>query len=96
MENSDVKSLHPERRSEGHRDQTCHPGWLRTLAGPTRDSEWQHRPRAAGLLVYIGNHKSDLMGQNNQTLGQINPELVRGYAHGLTKNADPNIAEPPK
>ncbi|WP_199179321.1 EspA/EspE family type VII secretion system effector [Mycolicibacterium goodii] len=32
---------------------------------------------------YIGNHP-ELMGVNGQTLGQLNPELVQGYARGLT------------
>jgi hypothetical protein len=37
---------------------------------------------------YIGSHKDQLMrmpdGFSHTTLGQANPELVRGYAHGLT------------
>lgn len=37
---------------------------------------------------YIGSHKDPLMhmpdGFSDTTLGQANPELVRGYAHGLT------------
>jgi hypothetical protein len=33
---------------------------------------------------YVGSHKPDLMGIDGQTLGQLNPELVKGYAHGLT------------
>jgi hypothetical protein len=37
---------------------------------------------------YIGSHKDPLMhmpdGFTHTTLGQANPELVRGYAHGLT------------
>ena len=37
---------------------------------------------------YIGSHKDPLMhmpdGFGHTTLGQANPELVRGYAHGLT------------
>jgi hypothetical protein len=34
---------------------------------------------------YIGTHKDDLMGMTNgPTLGEHNPELVKGYAHGLT------------
>lgn len=32
---------------------------------------------------FIGTHK-ELMNINGQTLGELNPELVRGYAHGLT------------
>jgi hypothetical protein len=31
---------------------------------------------------YVGSHKPDLMGIDGQTLGQLNPELVKGYAHG--------------
>jgi hypothetical protein len=33
---------------------------------------------------YVGSHKPDLMGIDGQTVGQLNPELVKGYAHGLT------------
>ena len=33
---------------------------------------------------YVGSHKPELMGIDGQTLGQLNPELVKGYAHGLT------------
>jgi hypothetical protein len=37
---------------------------------------------------YIGSHRDQLMhmpdGFSHTTLGQANPELVRGYAHGLT------------
>lgn len=32
---------------------------------------------------YIGSH-DELMNINGQTLGEYNPELVKGYAHGLT------------
>jgi hypothetical protein len=33
---------------------------------------------------YVGSHKPELMDIDGQTLGQLNPELVKGYAHGLT------------
>jgi hypothetical protein len=33
---------------------------------------------------YVGSHKPELMRIDDQTLGQLNPELVKGYAHGLT------------
>lgn len=34
---------------------------------------------------YVGSHKNDLMSMSGgQTLGELNPELVKGYAHGLT------------
>jgi hypothetical protein len=33
---------------------------------------------------YIGSHKGELMNINGQTLGELNPELVKGYSHGLT------------
>ena len=48
---------------------------------------------------YIGTHKGELMNISGQTLGELNPELVQGYAHGLTpymaeiaelSTADPN------
>lgn len=37
---------------------------------------------------YVGAHKDELLhmssGFHDKTLGQVNPELVKGYAHGLT------------
>jgi hypothetical protein len=33
---------------------------------------------------FLGIHKDELMDMNGQTLGEINPELVRGYSTGLT------------
>ncbi|QEM43950.1 TPR repeat region-containing protein [Mycolicibacterium grossiae] len=45
---------------------------------------WIASETAEKYANYIGSHKDDLMGMNGQTLGEVNPELVRGYAHGLT------------
>ncbi|KUI36784.1 EspA/EspE family type VII secretion system effector [Mycobacterium sp. GA-2829] len=38
---------------------------------------------AEKYAAYVGSHK-DLMNIDGETLGQVNPELVKGYAHGLT------------
>ncbi|ABK72184.1 TPR repeat region-containing protein [Mycolicibacterium smegmatis] len=37
---------------------------------------------------YIGEHRTDLMNFDGQTLGQRNPELVQQYAHGLVPFVD--------
>ncbi|WP_157680411.1 TPR repeat region-containing protein [Mycobacterium dioxanotrophicus] len=59
----------------------------------TNESHDAHLPEERALAAetadkyasYIGSHKPDLMGgANHHTLGQVNPELVRGYAHGLS------------
>jgi EspA/EspE family len=39
---------------------------------------------AEKYATYVGSHKPELMGIDGQTVGQLNPELVKGYAHGLT------------
>lgn len=39
---------------------------------------------ASSYATYIGEHGGELTKINGQTLGQLNPELVKGYAHGLT------------
>jgi hypothetical protein len=51
-----------------------HPGPQSTLAAETAEK----------YASYVGAHKHDLMSIGGQTLGQLNPELVKGYAHGLT------------
>jgi hypothetical protein len=39
---------------------------------------------ASAYGAYVGDHEPELLHIGNQTLGQINPELTRGLAHGLT------------
>lgn len=40
---------------------------------------------AEKYATYLGDHKDQLMAMNGgQSLGELNPELTRGYAHGLT------------
>jgi hypothetical protein len=51
-----------------------HRGPQSTLAAETAEK----------YASYIGSHKPELMSIDGQTLGQLNPELVKGYAHGLT------------
>jgi hypothetical protein len=55
-----------------------HTGAESTIAAETAEK----------YATYIGSHKDPLMhmpdGFSQTTLGQANPELVRGYAHGLT------------
>ncbi|WP_217154938.1 TPR repeat region-containing protein [[Mycobacterium] fortunisiensis] len=50
---------------------------------------------ASKYAEYLGSHKDDLMRMSNPsnpfghvTLGQLNPELVKAYAHGLTPYMD--------
>jgi hypothetical protein len=50
----------------------------------TGPDKWIASETAERYATYIGTHKDDLMGINGQTLGEYNPELVKGYAHGLT------------
>lgn len=38
---------------------------------------------AHAYAQYIGSHDTDLMSINGQTLGQLNPEIVKAYSHGL-------------
>lgn len=52
----------------------AHNGPEATIAGETAEK----------YANYVGSHKPALMGIDGQTLGQLNPELVKGYAHGLT------------
>ncbi|QRY52215.1 TPR repeat region-containing protein [Mycolicibacterium septicum] len=39
---------------------------------------------AHAYAQYIGSHDAELMSINGQTLGQLNPEIVKAYAHGLS------------
>ncbi len=39
---------------------------------------------ASAYGAYVGDHEPELLHIGNQTLGQVNPELTRGLAHGLT------------
>ncbi len=54
-------------------------------AGPEADIA---SATAEKYAQYIGSHKDELMNlpgmPGEMTLGQVNPELVKGYAHGLT------------
>jgi hypothetical protein len=52
----------------------AHGGPESTIAAETADK----------YATYVGSHKPELMGMDGQTVGQLNPELVKGYAHGLT------------
>ncbi|AQT78406.1 hypothetical protein B1R94_02885 [Mycolicibacterium litorale] len=48
---------------------------------------------ASAYGSYVGHHEQDLLHMaGNQTLGQMNPELVRGLSHGLAPYI-PDIAE---
>ncbi|MGY4710924.1 TPR repeat region-containing protein [Mycolicibacterium sp. CBM1] len=48
---------------------------------------------ASAYGSYVGHHEQELLHMGgNQTLGQMNPELVRGLSHGLTPYI-PDIAE---
>ncbi|MFN3003528.1 EspA/EspE family type VII secretion system effector [Mycolicibacterium wolinskyi] len=58
-----------------------HAGTEETIAAATAEK----------YAAYIGNHKDPLMDINGQTVGQLNPELVQAYAHGLAPYV-PDIA----
>ncbi|WP_141564406.1 TPR repeat region-containing protein [Mycolicibacterium palauense] len=47
---------------------------------------------ASAYADYVGNHDGDLLHIGNQTLGQLNPEAVRGLSHGLAPFI-PDIAQ---
>ncbi|MET0705124.1 MAG: hypothetical protein ABWY93_36195 [Mycobacterium sp.] len=47
---------------------------------------------ASAYGAYVGDHEQELLHMGNQTLGQVNPELVRGLSDGLTPYV-PDIAD---